>query len=141
MAFVVCRCGCGSKVVSARFKYSGRKQFLDEKHRQKYFNRLYVQEKRPSRVRQKHKWLRKRLESLRGMVAARKNRPCVDCGVRYPSYIMDFDHVRGEKLFALGNIGGKNLATILAEIGKCEVVCANCHRTRTYRRRRSNHGS
>src|SRR5665213_3534016 len=26
-----------------------------------------------------------------------KSRPCVDCGVSYPSYVMDFDHVRGVK--------------------------------------------
>ena len=50
---------------------------------------------------------------------------------------MDFDHVTGEKL---DNICGMRMRTverekILAEIAKCEVVCANCHRARTHARR------
>ena len=30
-----------------------------------------------------------------------KSEPCVDCNVAYPWYVMDFDHVRGEKKFNL----------------------------------------
>jgi hypothetical protein len=44
---------------------------------------------------------------------------------------MDFDHVRGEKLFGIAvnmNISWERLE---AEIAKCEIVCANCHRIRT----------
>ena len=51
---------------------------------------------------------------------------------------MQFDHVRGPKLFMLGGIDrlGKSLVDIVTEIEKCEVVCANCHSTRTWLRRR-----
>jgi hypothetical protein len=49
---------------------------------------------------------------------------------------MDFDHREGEtKLFNLSSAwvrGG--LSKIKEEIAKCDVVCANCHRLRTYRR-------
>lgn len=65
-----------------------------------------------------------------------KNVPCADCGVRYPYYVMDFDHVRGEKVNDIGNLlryGNDN--DVLAEIEKCEVVCSNCHRIRTQVRR------
>jgi hypothetical protein len=50
---------------------------------------------------------------------------------------MDFDHVRGEKLFEIGQAPSKgaSLATLLAEIAKCEVVCSNCHRQRTHDRK------
>jgi hypothetical protein len=45
---------------------------------------------------------------------------------------MDFDHVRGEKL---GNISRMSLKQALAELWKCELVCATCHRERTTNRR------
>ena len=60
--------------------------------------------------------------------------PCVDCGER-DIVVLEFDHI-GEKLgniSALAN-GGRSWATILAEIAKCEVRCANCHRLKTLQR-------
>jgi hypothetical protein len=60
----------------------------------------------------------------------------VDCGIRYPTYVMDFDHIAGKKRTHIAAMRG-NFAwdQIAAEIAKCEVVCANCHRERTFRRR------
>ena len=58
----------------------------------------------------------------------------MDCGQCFPPCAMDFDHVRGEKV---GNVGGMALASwakLQAEIAKCEIVCANCHRQRTNKR-------
>ena len=65
-----------------------------------------------------------------------KNKPCADCGIRYPYYVMDFDHVRGEKEFGFGRVTQTNIALerIIKEIAKCDVVCANCHRERTQRK-------
>jgi hypothetical protein len=71
-------------------------------------------------------------------LAELKDRPCLDCGGKFPPECMDFDHVRGEKLFGVGTGVTKGYATILAEIEKCEIVCANCHRIRTKSRRRAN---
>jgi hypothetical protein len=65
-----------------------------------------------------------------------KEKPCVDCGVWYPPYIMDFDHVAGEKVDDICNLRkAAGWQSILDEIAKCEVVCANCHRARTHFRR------
>ena len=64
-----------------------------------------------------------------------KARPCQDCNIQYPYWIMDFDHVRGDKLFNLGVGANKSMTKLLAEIEKCDVVCANCHRNRSYARR------
>jgi hypothetical protein len=72
------------------------------------------------------------------MVNAAKDQPCADCGIRYPHYVMDFDHVRGEKQFNIAaRYSGRytSLAALIEEIAKCDVVCANCHRTRTWTRR------
>jgi hypothetical protein len=48
---------------------------------------------------------------------------------------MDFDHRRNEKKkFLLSQIHNATKKKILAEIAKCDVVCANCHRERTFQR-------
>jgi hypothetical protein len=59
--------------------------------------------------------------------------PCRDCGETDPM-VLEFDHLR-DKRFNIGSaLPYRNWASILAEIEKCDVVCANCHRRRTARR-------
>ena len=56
--------------------------------------------------------------------------PCADCGGVFPPHVMDFDHrERDQKRFALaaGNALLKSRKELLAEIAKCDIVCANCH--------------
>jgi hypothetical protein len=62
---------------------------------------------------------------------------CKDCGYNDKSEALDFDHVRGEKEFDISQRVHYPISRIKAEIAKCEVVCANCHRIRTFNRRRS----
>lgn len=66
-------------------------------------------------------------------VNAAKSGPCVDCGGSFPLECMDLDHVpeRGPKKFALSKLGARRLEAVQAEIGKCDLVCSNCHRIRT----------
>lgn len=83
--------------------------------------------------------LRKRNQAA---VRQAKDVPCADCGVRYPAYVMDFDHVRGKKRDNIGLMKAyAGNATLLAEIAKCDVVCANCHRVRSHRRRQKDGAS
>lgn len=72
----------------------------------------------------------------RDYLANLKDVPCADCGQRYPFFVMDFDHVRGEKKFNLSRVAsvGHSWAVIIEEAAKCDVVCANCHRIRTHTR-------
>ena len=60
--------------------------------------------------------------------------PCVDCGEK-DIVVLQFDHYNGNKVTEVGTLvrRGHPLATIRAEIEKCEVVCANCHTRRTAR--------
>jgi len=75
-------------------------------------------------------------QNILQVILLAKDRPCLDCHGVFPSVAMDFDHVRGVKLFNLSGSGSKYpLSEVLAEIEKCEVVCANCHRVRTAVRR------
>jgi hypothetical protein len=75
-------------------------------------------------------------QARRNITDALKAVPCADCGLSYPPFVMDFDHVKGEKTKDISNLvqEGASLAALMAEIDKCEVVCANCHRIRTYKR-------
>lgn len=72
----------------------------------------------------------------RTLVTEAKAGGCVDCDETDP-VVLDFDHVRGEKLFTIGERKDGSRARLLAEIAKCEVRCANCHRRRTDERRNS----
>ncbi len=69
-------------------------------------------------------------------VAEIKNQPCTDCGELYPPYVMDFDHVQGKKIKSIAYMTGRySLQQIKDEIAKCELVCSNCHRVRTHKRK------
>ena len=68
-------------------------------------------------------------------IAKAKDTPCVDCGGSFPAWVMQFDHVRGEKSRILSHMKTYSLKRIQEEIDKCEPVCANCHADRTERRR------
>lgn len=59
---------------------------------------------------------------------------CVDCGEKN-HIVLDFDHLKNKK-YNISRMIHDNFswAAIKKEIAKCEVVCANCHRIRTYNR-------
>lgn len=64
------------------------------------------------------------------------NSVCADCGISYPPHILDFDHIKGTKIDGVANlVRAANMDLIKDEIDKCEIVCANCHRHRTWIRR------
>lgn len=54
---------------------------------------------------------------------------CVDCG-ETDIRVLDFDHVRGTKITEVTRLVAITapIETIIEEINKCEVRCANCHR-------------
>lgn len=57
---------------------------------------------------------------------------CKDCGFNKHHAALDFDHVLGEKKFNV--CLAKSISQAKEEIKKCDVVCANCHRVRSYNR-------
>lgn len=61
----------------------------------------------------------------------------MDCGESDP-IVLEFDHRPGEiKLFSIGENGrlGYGIETLKAEMAKCDIRCANCHRRVTVARR------
>lgn len=87
------------------------------------------------------KYQKERSLLARDLVLKNKEKPCKDCGQHYPYFIMEFDHVKGDKKFTLSTAtsGGRSLKSIQEEIDKCEVVCANCHRIRSYKKKQCNY--
>jgi Family of unknown function (DUF6510) len=76
--------------------------------------------------------LRWRVDALKG------GRPCADCGGLFPPVCLDFDHLpQFQKRMGVAEMVShcRTWVTIEAEIAKCELVCANCHRIRTTERR------
>jgi hypothetical protein len=62
---------------------------------------------------------------------------CADCGYREHAVALDFDHLPGtEKKRDIARSVRGTRGALLREIAKCEVVCSNCHRIRTWRRNR-----
>lgn len=105
------------------YKNRGRRYYHDNRERQ-----LYLAKKR------KQKYMEERKKFL-GKI---KSKPCFDCGKKYPTWIMDFDHRDGrEKIASISFLTFRKLVNfdkIEKEIAKCDLVCANCHRDRTYKR-------
>ncbi len=66
-----------------------------------------------------------------------KSNPCTDCKQQLNPWQMDFDHLKDKKFeIGMARIKGYAIKSVLEELKKCELVCANCHRNRTYYRRR-----
>jgi 5-methylcytosine-specific restriction endonuclease McrA len=72
---------------------------------------------------------------IRAFITAHlKANPCVDCG-ETDTIVLEFDHLK-DKDFNLSDAArkGVSIKKLNAEIAKCEVRCANCHRRKTYER-------
>lgn len=74
------------------------------------------------------------LETRSWLVAYLGEHPCVDCGNR-DIRVLEFDH-RDRTLktrdVAVLATEGYGIARVQAEVAKCDVRCANCHRIRTH---------
>src|SRR4029434_3801441 len=91
------------------------------------------------RVLSRSAWKRRRWSEHAALLNRLREVPCADCGSQFPPCAMDFDHRDGREKRVGGTrmVGRAGINTILAEAAKCDIVCANCHRARTYRRRGS----
>jgi len=58
---------------------------------------------------------------------------CVDCGYCAHPAALDFDHIEAKTILVSFC---KSIKAADKEIAKCEVRCANCHRIKTWQRRR-----
>lgn len=108
------------------------------KTRLKRYAKSYYADNKDQMVIQMKGWREQRIAALLAHVRGIKERtPCADCGHCFHHIAMDFDHLPGhKKLFSISTMVMKTVSfeRIDAEIAKCEVVCSNCHRIRTFLR-------
>ncbi len=100
-----------------------------------YYQQNRIKQLELAKIR-KHKYIEERKKFLEGI----KGKECIDCGIKYPAWVMDFDHREGQKkISSVSKLAFRTIAKlekIKEEIEKCDLVCANCHRQRTYERLR-----
>lgn len=124
---------------AARMKEYRRKYYLEHKELINAQVMVYREINKEWWLAYKSAWQRDKAsaqrEVIRAIINSAKSVRCMDCKHKYPTCVMDFDHVRGKKLINLGHAQAKwaySPTKVKAEIAKCDVVCANCHRIRTH---------
>lgn len=101
--------------------------------KQKEAQKNYYLANRDNEIRAAYERKLNHQRKLKEIVATAKNVPCAECGGRFHQVAMDFHHIE-EKDDCIANMIKRNLSAkrVLAEIMKCEVICSNCHRVRSW---------
>lgn len=135
-----CR-ACLDRACGQMKAYHARKKATDAAYRErrKELSRESGKKARADPAKRAKMWAKSRecMRARRDMIQAIKlERGCKDCGYKAHAEALDFDHTcPQEKKAAVSRIKTLSLEKLRSEMAKCEVVCANCHRVRTYRRR------
>jgi hypothetical protein len=106
--------GCASMCRPCKQKYD-REHYAAHPHR-----RQYIKLNRRAARNKAHEFICEYLST----------HPCVDCGESDP-IVLEFDHVRGQKLNSVSRLKNCSAKAVAREIKKCVVRCANCHRRKT----------
>jgi hypothetical protein len=108
-------------------------KFCYKEHRQSYQADHYAKYKDAYLLRAKLRRERLRAEFRMNMLKYMSGKACVECG-EADIRVLEFDHLDPEsKLFSVSQAVklGYSWAQVLAEIKKCRMLCANCHKRRT----------
>ena len=131
MNTILCH-GCNVELPTSEFWKHKTKGFqslckaCSTKRRRNYYlqNKVRETERRLSREQDLKEWFRDL-----------KSQPCSDCGQSFHFSAMDWDHLSNKTVNVSDLIRkGFGKKRILQEIEKCDLVCANCHRIRSYER-------
>ena len=116
------------------FKDTSRYQSEEWKEYQRNYQRSWHQRHRAKRLARMYE----RKRAIHDYIQNMKNQlHCVDCGQRHPA-TLHFHHLNSEdKVFSISYAAnrGFSLDRIKKEIGKCIVLCANCHAIRHHNMR------
>lgn len=117
--------------------YNYNMAYINKEDQKRYAKEWYLRNKRLTISRSKISTAKLKKRNLEYIKNIKKNVPCVDCGNKYHFVAMDFDHTGTDKLHNVSRLANNavSIAVLDAEIAKCELVCSNCHRIRTYIRR------
>ena len=105
----------------------------EQKEKQRTWSKTHYNNNKESYLARNAK---KKAEIKSYIVQYKEYRGCMDCGGKYPSYVLDLDHRDpSKKSFTPSHLYRTNSWNkMMIELEKCDVVCANCHRIRTHDR-------
>lgn len=115
-----------------RWKTNSHRYYGENKEKILARQKEYYEKNKSHKIRVK----RERIIEIRLQLnSLKESQPCDDCGLHYPSVCMDFDH-RDPKQKVIGIAQAVNRGwsweKLQTEIDKCDLVCSNCHRMRTF---------
>lgn len=95
------------------------------------YNKTHYQNNKDVYIKKAKVWDdRNRQANLSYLLEYLLEHPCVDCGESDP-LVLEFDHLRDKTKNISTLWQAATWSTVLKEIEKCEVRCANCHRRKT----------
>jgi hypothetical protein len=109
-------------------EYNRRYYLLNKDKWERYMQRPGERERRALRSRERF------AERKSAISSWKLEHGCMDCGYDKIPEALEFDHTSDDKLGNIANLCQGALETAIAEMEKCDVVCANCHRERTIAR-------
>lgn len=96
-------------------------------------NAVNLDKTKSRRARGAQKQLRGNQSHNKEYIRKLKDVPCMDCGIKYPYYVMDLDHRDpSTKHKSVAQMMRYPKGLLIIEAAKCDVVCSNCHRERTW---------
>ena len=126
---------CNKVKVITNFSWKLKKKGLRQHHCkacQRHYNADHYQSNKADYV---DKVMVRSENNKKFIFCLKDNKPCQDCNQKFRHYVLDFDHRDPKtKVAGIAQMYTWSKEAILAEIDKCDLVCANCHRERTFRR-------
>lgn len=126
-------CGCLEEKPLEEFSFKniakGIRQSYCRVCKSGYSKRYYIKNADAVKAKTSSRNARVEVENRERIYAYLSSHPCVDCDESDP-VVLEFDHVRGQKKYDVSLMRTLSWDTILVEIAKCDVRCANCHRKR-----------
>jgi hypothetical protein len=119
-------------------KEIGAKWYLVNKSKKDAQNTAWRKANQERFTRLQVEWQRKRLQQISEI---KLERGCAQCGYRGHPAALHFDHLpEYEKSFTISQRTHRKWSTIVAEMEKCQVLCANCHAIQTAARHQEKQG-
>lgn len=121
---------CGSYFNKNKTKKDGLQSMCRDRSADR--SKQYYAENKPKHIQEVRKHKRANYLFVREQVVEYLlDHPCVMCGESNP-IVLEFDHLR-DKCYNVSRMLASSMVweTILKEIEKCQVLCANCHRIKT----------
>lgn len=125
---------CNKEKEFFEFAKKGQGYSIDCKSCHREYAKLHYQRNKAYYIQKSKNAMHRKIEYITKL----REQPCLDCNKSFPYYVMQFDHI-GEKSYNVTQLVTNSWNKLLKEIEKCEIVCANCHAIRTWKRRQT-HG-